>query len=358
MTSLSARAVLAATVALALTATPVYASRAHEPGVKPPAYIHWSYPNQLSYGAIERGASDQGRSQGPNAFLTLPFMGPHYVTSIFDHCSPDYTSDGRVCRYDGAVATEANGPDPGFTAGYSRTPQGTDYLYYDGHDGYDYGLTFEPVAAAAPGRVTLADWYLPNCHECLSGLTILINHGNGLQTYYGHLSELMVSKGDFVRRGQVIGISGSSGTATGPHLHFGVYLTNGRGPVDPYGWSGVGPDPYPRDVGDLWLSGSPRYADIPLPAVTAVAVRDPEDPTAMQVSWSSPGEGDLFDISVREGDAVVPWLTGQPAGSALFKGKIGGVYFFWVSVVTNLGWTDAQPSNEVRIASLNVDRLS
>src|SRR5579859_1926320 len=195
MTSLRARAILAAAVAFVLTATPVSASSATAPGVKPPAYIHWSYPNQLSYGAIERGDSDQGRPQAPNAFLTLPFMGPHYVTSIFDHCSPDYSIDGRVCRYDGAVATQANGPDPGFIAGYARTPRGTDYLYYDGHDGYDYGLTFEPVAAAAPGTVTLAAWYDPNCHSCLSGLTIIINHGNGLQTLYGHLSELWVSRG-------------------------------------------------------------------------------------------------------------------------------------------------------------------
>ena len=280
------------------------------------------------------------------------------MTSIFDHCSPDYSTDGRVCRYDGAVATEANGPDPGFTAGYPRTPHGTDYLYYDGHDGYDYGLTFEPVAAAAPGRVTLADWYDPTCHSCLSGLTILINHGNGLLTYYGHLSQLWVNKGDVVRRGQVIGISGSTGSATGPHLHFGVYQTSGLGrPVDPYGWSGTGSDPNLWDVGDLWLSGSPRYADIALPVVTAIAVQDPNDSTAIQVSWSSPGDGDIFNISVREGDAVVPWLTSQPATSAVFHGKAGRVYFFWVSVVTNLGWTDAQPSNEVRIAPSPVETL-
>jgi len=45
---------------------------------------------------------------------------------------------------------------------------------------------------------------------------------------------------------------------------------NGNGPVDPYGWSGSFPDPYPKDAGDLWISGSPRFADVPLPHHCAV----------------------------------------------------------------------------------------
>src|SRR5260370_20229717 len=94
----------------------------------------------------------------------------------------------------------------------------------------------------------------PNCNECLSGMTIEINHGNGLLTFYGHLSRIDVSKGQYVSRGQVIGISGMTGTATGPHLHFGVYKLNCSGcPVDPYGWGGASPDPYLGDVGDLWI---------------------------------------------------------------------------------------------------------
>src|SRR5207302_638336 len=87
--------------------------------------------------------------------------------------------------------------------------------YYSGHDGYDYGLYYEPVAAAAPGRVTVANWLVPGCHTCLSGQTIEIDHGNGLLTFYGHLSRIDVSKGQYASAGQVIGLSGMTGNRSG-----------------------------------------------------------------------------------------------------------------------------------------------
>jgi murein DD-endopeptidase MepM/ murein hydrolase activator NlpD len=59
-----------------------------------------------------------------------------------------------------------------------------------------------------------------------------VDHGNGLQTYYGHLSHFLVVPGQEVRRGEVIALSGSTGRATGPHVHYEVRL---RGtPVNPY----------------------------------------------------------------------------------------------------------------------------
>jgi murein DD-endopeptidase MepM/ murein hydrolase activator NlpD len=51
----------------------------------------------------------------------------------------------------------------------------------------------------------------------------VINHTNNLTTLYGHFSRLLVQKGDTVTRGQIIGYSGETGFATGPHLHFTVY---------------------------------------------------------------------------------------------------------------------------------------
>jgi murein DD-endopeptidase MepM/ murein hydrolase activator NlpD len=338
-------------LSLFLYSLPVQASQAQLPGQKAGKYVRWYYPSQMTYGPIEDGTGSVDSPPAPGAFLTLPFMGPHYVTSLFDHCYPDYGTNGVTCRYDGTKASaKVGGPDPTFDAGYAQTPGRQDYLYYDGHDGYDYGLYYEPVAAAAPGTVMLAGWAVPSCHSCLSGLTIEINHGNGLLSYYGHLSTIDVSKGQQVQRGQVIGISGMTGTATGPHLHFGVYYVDGRGPVDPYGWSGSYPDPYSKDLGDLWLTGSPRFASIAMPRVSVAASAPLDDPSSLTVSWSSPGSGAVFNVyAVSETGAMKIWRSRSGAGSAVFQGKSGQSYWFWASVNTSLGWTAAGGSPLVTV---------
>jgi len=341
---------------LFLFGVPAQASQAEPPGQKSGKYTRWFYPSQMSYGPIEDGTGNIGAGPSPGAFLTLPFMGPHYITSLFDHCYPTYGTDNRLCRYDGTtVSASVGGADPTFDAGFAQTPGRQDYLYYDGHDGYDYGLYFEPVAAAASGTVMLANWLDPNCHSCLSGQTIEINHGNGLLTFYGHLSQIKVSKGQHVSRGQVIGISGMTGSATGPHLHFGVYnIHRSQTPVDPYGWSGSYPDPYQWDQGDLWLTGSPRFADIPLPKVSLRAAVNPEDPTAIDVSWSSPGSGNTFNVYVVMQDGTMKlWSANSGAGSGVFRGRHGQSYWFWASVTTGLGWSDARGSALVPVPVIN-----
>ena len=68
----------------------------------------------------------------------------------------------------------------------------------------------------------------------LSGRTVLVDHGQGVVSAYFHLDTATVSKGDIVRAGERIGRVGATGLATGPHLHFGVYL-HGRD-VDPVAW--------------------------------------------------------------------------------------------------------------------------
>ena len=345
---------------LLLLGVPAQASQAQLPGQKAARYQRWSYPSQMAYGPLEDGAGSTGMAPAAGAFLTLPFMGPHYITSLFDHCYPDYATNGTMCRYDGTQASaKIGGPDPTFDAGYAQTPGRQDYLYYDGHDGYDYGLSYEPVAAAAGGTVMLAGWAVPSCHTCLSGLTVEINHGNGLLTYYGHLSKIEVSKGQYVARGQVIGISGMTGTATGPHLHFGVYYVDGSGPVDPYGWSGSYPDPYTKDLGDLWVSGSPRFASITLPQVAVAASAPLDDPSTITVSWSSPGGGAVFNVyeATATGELTL-WRARVPAGSAVFSGKPQQGYWFWASVTTSLGWTDGGGSPVVDVPALDHGSVS
>lgn len=74
-----------------------------------------------------------------------------------------------------------------------------------------------PICAADGGTVTYAGWMSGY------GYLVIINHGNGFETYYGHNSELVVSVGQHVYRGQQISKMGSTGNSTGNHCHFGVY---------------------------------------------------------------------------------------------------------------------------------------
>lgn len=97
------------------------------------------------------------------------------------------------------------------------------------HNGVDIGAGYgAPIHAAASGRVLRAGPYGGY------GLATIIDHGNGLATLYGHQSRQVVSPGDQVTQGQVIGYVGSTGFSTGPHLHFEVRV-NGD-PRDPLLW--------------------------------------------------------------------------------------------------------------------------
>lgn len=88
------------------------------------------------------------------------------------------------------------------------------------HPGIDIQAHYVPILSAAEGIVELAGW------QRGYGYTIVLNHGNGLKTRYGHASQLLVSAGDHVDAGQQIMVSGNSGRSTGPHLHFEI-IKNG-----------------------------------------------------------------------------------------------------------------------------------
>jgi murein DD-endopeptidase MepM/ murein hydrolase activator NlpD len=94
------------------------------------------------------------------------------------------------------------------------------------HTGMDIGAPMgSTITAAAGGKIIYAGW------EGGYGNTIIIDHGGNTSTLYGHCSQLFVSEGQEVQRGQAIGAVGSTGESTGPHLHFEIRI-NGV-PVDP-----------------------------------------------------------------------------------------------------------------------------
>ena len=82
------------------------------------------------------------------------------------------------------------------------------------------------IRASNTGRVVLAKDFFFN------GNAVFIDHGLGVYTMYLHLSEILVQVGDFVERGQVVGLAGDTGRVTGPHLHWGARILDAR--VDPF----------------------------------------------------------------------------------------------------------------------------
>lgn len=94
------------------------------------------------------------------------------------------------------------------------------------HAGIDIGGKIgDPVYATADGTVISAD------RDSSHGKNIIISHGNGLKTRYSHLSKIIAEPGQKVKKGELIGLMGSTGRSTGPHLHYEI-LKNGS-PVDP-----------------------------------------------------------------------------------------------------------------------------
>jgi murein DD-endopeptidase MepM/ murein hydrolase activator NlpD len=108
------------------------------------------------------------------------------------------------------------------------------------HKGVDLRAAFgTPIRASADGRVAAAGW------NGGYGREVRLDHGQGLQTLYAHMSRLAALPGQRVHAGEIIGFVGSSGLSTGPHLHYEV-LKDGR-PVNPLTSRMVGPTGLDRD---------------------------------------------------------------------------------------------------------------
>ena len=128
----------------------------------------------------------------------------------------------------GAIGVASGGPGASMPSiwpanGFVSSPYGLRWGGSDFHPGMDIANDMgTPIVATADGTVTVAGW-----NSGGYGNMVDIDHGNGIMTRYGHASQVLVSAGQYVRKGQLIAYMGSTGFSTGPHVHYEVHV-NGQ----------------------------------------------------------------------------------------------------------------------------------
>ena len=175
----------------------------------------------------------------PIEYLTVPTDGPNGLRSpdevqqeenirsaVYARFSPEQLWRGPfIIPTSGAITTEF---------GTARSFNGGPISIH--HSGTDFGAPIgSPVAVAATGRVAFAGMLTTR------GNSIIVDHGGGVFTAYHHLSQINVVEGQAVTQGEIIGLVGMTGLATGPHLHWELVVTGVN--VDPMQWTlpGVAP---------------------------------------------------------------------------------------------------------------------
>jgi murein DD-endopeptidase MepM/ murein hydrolase activator NlpD len=140
------------------------------------------------------------------------------LREIFDQVSPERLWDGKFRMPLDGVSSGTNFGKRRILNGQPRSP----------HSGVDFPApTGTHVHAAQSGKVVLAEELF------MSGNTVVLDHGLGIYTFYGHLSSIDVKSGDSVETGQVLGKVGATGRVTGPHLHWGLTVEKARvNPLD------------------------------------------------------------------------------------------------------------------------------
>jgi len=135
------------------------------------------------------------------------------LRDIFDRVTPERLWDGKFRIPLDGVTTGSNFGKRRILNGNPGSP----------HGGADLpGATGTPVHAAQRGRVVLAEELF------FAGNTVVVDHGLGIYTFYGHLFEIDVKVGDTLETGAVLGKVGATGRVTGPHLHWGLTVERAR----------------------------------------------------------------------------------------------------------------------------------
>ncbi len=300
--------------------------------------------------------------QAASPFLISPYFGNKPITSYYDHTLPNQTQNQNVQYFNGALGTTP-GCDANFNRAYATTSG--QCLYYDGHEGIDFGLAYEPVLAAASGTIAFRGWANGSNRAAGLGLYIQIQHVisvNGQPvsyfTNYGHLSAAAVSVGQAVQAGQIIGTSGNTGNSTAAHLHFGVVNQNNQN-TDPFGWTPGSTDPSGANSTCLWKDGEwvntqncggvNRPIPQPVDGQQTIQVADTTDNSG----GFSKGSGGIFNNPCQNncggwtrngsfyytfvnGSAVDSWAKWQPSGIP----SGGGIYevYVWVPSTNATSW--------------------
>ena len=129
-----------------------------------------------------------------------------------------------LSQFGGKPSADSHMPSIWPTTGVVSSPYGLRWGGSDFHPGMDIANDMgTPIVATADGTVDYAGW-----NSGGYGNMVDIDHGNGIMTRYGHASQVVVSTGQTVKRGQVIAYMGSTGFSTGPHCHYEVHINGQR----------------------------------------------------------------------------------------------------------------------------------
>jgi murein DD-endopeptidase MepM/ murein hydrolase activator NlpD len=211
-----------------------------------PAYAAWNPESESEAVTIEQVAADNAQSLVvASDVATTDLSRSSYAATTAEEVATKKAAEAAAARAAAVAKTVSSGASvssvdlsivaPG--SGEVRWPLDMSQIKVGRgissvHDGVDLlGAAGTPEFAAAAGTVRTATWFGGY------GNGVVIDHvinGVTVSTLYGHMSQILVSPGQTVSAGQIIGLMGSTGNSTANHLHFEVRINGGL--VDPYGW--------------------------------------------------------------------------------------------------------------------------
>ena len=166
----------------------------------------------------------QQREQLAIAATAANAAGSLSVPNSTGSWSPSTVMSYDISQFGGIPSADSHMPSIWPTTGVVTSPYGLRWGGSDFHPGIDIANDMgTPIVATADGIVDYAGWNAGGY-----GNMVDIDHGNGMMTRYGHASQVIVSVGQYVQRGQVIALMGSTGFSTGPHVHYEVIINGQR----------------------------------------------------------------------------------------------------------------------------------